>query len=185
MSEHRYSEKIIAEVLGLARDTVRVARLTILKEGDHWAKAHNEVALTAPAVPLLLKTLGVKIPKKRASIPGGITIHCLLQQADLEAHRNPTPPKKTAGGPAVLYKPPPQILIVDQLTRNHQILLARFKDEQLAPKGAKYLGQPRGLVRVRVRNTEKFVIGMEMNARHVQADLWELVGRGPRFRGRW
>jgi len=40
-------------------------------------------------------------------------------------------------------------------------------------------------VRVRVRDRELFTAGMEMPCRHVDGDLWELVGNMPRSRGRW
>lgn len=40
-------------------------------------------------------------------------------------------------------------------------------------------------VRVRVRDSRKFVPGMVLRGRFVDGDVYVLEGRGPRFRGRW
>jgi hypothetical protein len=40
-------------------------------------------------------------------------------------------------------------------------------------------------VRVRVPDSRKFVPGMPMRVRWVSGDLYQLVGRGPRFKGRY
>lgn len=40
-------------------------------------------------------------------------------------------------------------------------------------------------VRVRVHSAEKFVPGMPVRIRHVEDDLYDLEGRGPRARGVW
>jgi len=45
-----------------------------------------------------------------------------------------------------------------------------------------WMGQP---VRVRVKDSKKFVPGMRMKCRLVEGDIMALVGRGPRFKGRW
>ena len=41
------------------------------------------------------------------------------------------------------------------------------------------------MLRVRVRNNGHFVPGMPLRARHIEGDLYELVGRCPRFKGRY
>jgi hypothetical protein len=45
-----------------------------------------------------------------------------------------------------------------------------------------WFGNP---VRVRVPNSKKFVPGMRMKCRLVEGDVFALVGRGPRFKGKW
>lgn len=40
-------------------------------------------------------------------------------------------------------------------------------------------------VRVRVHDSRKFVPGMKLKCRLVEGDVMALVGRGPRFKGRW
>jgi hypothetical protein len=41
------------------------------------------------------------------------------------------------------------------------------------------------ILRVRVRNNSNFLPGMEIRARRLQADLYELQGPCPRRKGRW
>ena len=41
------------------------------------------------------------------------------------------------------------------------------------------------VVRMRVRDSENFVAGMEVPLRHVAADLYECERRAPRWRGKW
>jgi hypothetical protein len=45
-----------------------------------------------------------------------------------------------------------------------------------------WMGEP---VRVRVPDSKKFVPGMQMRCRKIEGDLYELVGRGPRYKGKW
>ena len=39
--------------------------------------------------------------------------------------------------------------------------------------------------RVRVHDSAKYVVGMEIVCRHLQDDVCEIAGRAPRWRGRW
>jgi hypothetical protein len=63
-------------------------------------------------------------------------------------------------------------LQVVRLTRNVHVVMAR------APGAA-------DLLRLKVARADNFRPGMKVMARHVQADLWEYAGRGPRSPGRW
>jgi hypothetical protein len=45
-----------------------------------------------------------------------------------------------------------------------------------------WMGEP---VRVRVPDSTRFIPGMKLRARLIERDLYVLVGRGPRFKGRW
>jgi hypothetical protein len=61
------------------------------------------------------------------------------------------------------------------------LLEAAPKDAEKFPKD---LGD-RGLLRLRVHKTMNFVVGMEVTADWVEQDLWEFLGRCPRWRGKW
>jgi hypothetical protein len=65
------------------------------------------------------------------------------------------------------------VLRVLRLTRNERIVMAEKKEA------------PDGELRVRVHSNVNFVPGMELTGKHVQQDLWDLVGRCPRRRGMW
>ena len=69
-----------------------------------------------------------------------------------------------------------QKLEVEGTCKNPQIVIARLKKDRRLEEE---------LLRVRVRENKNFVKGMEIQCRHLQADLWEFVGRCPRSRGRW
>ena len=77
--------------------------------------------------------------------------------------------------------PPPRpliekaMLVVDNVpNRNKMMVPAIWKDGDDVLK-----------VRVRVRNNKNFVRGMEIPCRQIQGEVWELIGRCPRFRGKW
>ncbi len=66
-------------------------------------------------------------------------------------------------------------LKVAKITKNRLILLAEHPD-----------GTERPPVRLRVKDTGLFTIGMDVpGCRHVEEDLYEYAGRQPRSRGRW
>lgn len=41
------------------------------------------------------------------------------------------------------------------------------------------------LIRVRVHDSGKYVLGMKLKVRKTSSDLWVIEGRAPRWRGRW
>lgn len=83
--------------------------------------------------------------------------------------------KIAAAGPLVQTRPDVVDLICMRMPMNRHIVLARMKD---APRTA-------ALVRVRVRDSSNFVAGMELQARHLGADLYQFEGRCPRYHGRY
>lgn len=90
-------------------------------------------------------------------------------------------PAESVAQPAML--PEPEILHVwNPRLKNKKILLAYRPGTD--PNDAK------NLLRVRVRNSDNFVRfvngkPMELKARHIQADLYELATPCPRWKGRW
>jgi hypothetical protein len=80
---------------------------------------------------------------------------------------------KSTGAPMDFLQDEPTKIVVDPSTRNVRntmIVMGNLKGER---------------VRVRVRSNRNFIPGMEMPCRHLNTDLWELVGNCPRARGRW
>jgi hypothetical protein len=66
-------------------------------------------------------------------------------------------------------------LRVQRITKNRLMMLADDPSgKELSP------------VRLKVRDTEKYVVGMMVpGCRQIEADLWVYAGREPRSRGRW
>jgi hypothetical protein len=89
-----------------------------------------------------------------------------LREEDLPWLGHPRPPVP----PVVTFK------VYPMRTLNPHILLAQ--------DGFVASGAPR-LVRVRVKTKDNFRPGMEVRARHVGGDLYELVGHCPRFPGKY
>jgi len=167
----RYAEDILSEALGLSRDIVREAREKLL-EGEDWETAGNRVVLTDDGVMRLLEALGVDLPKKRARVPGGLTIASLLDLSRLD-------PLTAVQGEDSAVKGKLYQLEAVSSPRNSKILMARHLEKDAPGETIE------GLVRVQVRDNSNFVDGMILVAMWIEQDLWELVGRCPRFRGRW
>lgn len=202
--EFEYSEVLLAEVLGMPRDNLQKIRMADpgttsserchkkpqahrapLRIGEDWELYHNEVRYVRPGVLKLLKLLGLDLPKKKPRHAGGQTIEEVLI-ASSRAYRGPT-------HCVVPWRPQDQHLVVLNITRNSHILMATFQDGALAPKGKKYQGREKKYtregdllfpVRVFVRSNKNFIPGMKILCRHRERDLWDLVGRCPRSRGR-
>lgn len=60
--------------------------------------------------------------------------------------------------------------LVSRFTKNDRILMAMLDGQE---------------IRVKVNSSRHFIPNMEIPVEHVQEDLWKLVGRCPRARGRW
>ncbi len=84
----------------------------------------------------------------------------------------------TVGPEALRFEPAePVVLVVVRVPRNPRIVLAAEKKEGGA------VGRE---VRVRVRDNRKFVPRMEIRAQATNAEgVYQLAGRGPRYRGRF
>jgi hypothetical protein len=78
------------------------------------------------------------------------------------------PPEKDAGAPADVTE---EVICCKTNLPNPRIILARKKDDQV--------------VRVRVKDSAHFTLGMTITATHIQEDLYEYCGRLPRQKGRW
>jgi len=173
--EYVYAEWLLADALGLRRDVLREAREECLEQGTDWDVAQRQVAYREAALPRLLEALGVDLPKKRARAPGGLTLEKLRRQALIRNREGEVRPGQEK-----------RMLVVDEQSarsRNRHILFGRLRGDQ--EQGGLPDVAVSGVLRVLVRDSERFVTGMEMECLHRQEDLWEYVGRMPRRRGRW
>lgn len=181
MPELIHEERALAESMGVTRETVRQMRVD-LKEGKDWGKVGGRILLSAAAV----ETLAERLAGAQASPHELLQVFRSAREASAAfSPKKPSLPLESepTTTAAVLWRPGNRIMVVDTRSRrnvNRKVVLGRPKEPLPAP----YVDN-KGLVRVRVRDNAKFVHGMEMTCRHVQSDLWELVGRGPRYRGRW
>jgi hypothetical protein len=161
-------ERELAELLGVAQDTVKEQRQTLqLTRGADWELVKGSVTYTDPSAKKILVALQ-RPPEAPAAT---VTPPAAAPPGD-------SAPNTAPAIPAVAELPSrAPVAIVDLVCvkqpRNPHIVLARLAAaDRSAP-----------LVRVRirnVRNADLFKPGTEIKARHVQDDLYQLEGRAPR-----
>lgn len=152
-----YSEKKLAEKIGLARGRLRELRLQCVKPED-IQRDGREVAVSEKGLGSLLEMVRAT---RNHPIPPDFD-DCLM-----------VPEKNNGPGPAAPAAPAAQLeeLIVKRVFLNPRLLLAT------APSGRE--------VRVRVRNNQNFVVKMKLKARPIGYDFYQMEGRCPRFKGRY
>jgi hypothetical protein len=157
MIEFDRVEAHVAGALGISRDHIRYLRKTFLKEGEHWAYVKKRVMLSASALSILAQKKALPYPTTEFS-----------EKAQGEA---------VAAQRLLLPAPFKGTLVAWSSPKNTRILLAYFPGTD--PNNRL------NLVRVRVRDNQNFVRGMEFKARHINEDLYDLEGSCPRWRGKF
>jgi len=179
VSEFMYEEKRLASALGVTRPMVKAVRVG-LSFGEQWTKKSGRIVLTRKGVVLISTQLLARCPTDDEM--GLICSACKIIAPEKEASLGL--PEGVPMALMVIDRPRGAVVMVVDLqtrhNRNIQIVMAR--PSRAIPRACI---DEKGMVRVRVRNNEKFTHGMEMQCRHLQKDLWELIGRCPRYRGRW
>ena len=157
----KIAERTLAADLGLSRETLLAWRTTELQEGRHWVRVGRDVRYLGEGVEAVRGLLQRDLAKSaETALP--------QPQAPDPTADTPSPAIEL---PAPALDPRSDLLTVVSLPRNPRLVLART----LA--GA--------LVRVRVRSSEHFVPGMQLRAQQEAGDVWCLIGRCPRWKGRW
>lgn len=152
-------ESELAELLGVAQDVLKAQRKALLlTRGADWDLVKNAVTYTEAAAKKILAALQAGSPPAEPAAVDPATIG--------EPAEPPALPEKAA--PAIVDA------LCAKLPRNRRIIIARLGAGREAP-----------LVRVRVKDSSNFRVGMELKARHLAADLYELEGKAPRFPGKF
>lgn len=166
-----HPERDLATMLGVSQDDVKARRQALqLTRGADWDLVKNVVTYTEAGAKKILEALSVAPSAGGAEPPAA---------ADLAPNTPPAVPDPAAAEARATAWPPAAAgdvvdLICAKLPRNQRIILARAAD---APRGS--------FVRVRVKDSSKFTVGMELKARHLSEDLYQLEGHGPRFSGKY
>lgn len=168
-------EETLPATLGISREALRELREKHLTDGTDWILKKKRVRLSDVGLAKLRQVL--QLP----SVP--------VPPSEVE-QKNAAglPPEKTGGpggnAPAGGDTPPLQpgvvVLHVWQTVRNGRILEAFKPGTDPAVRA--------NILRVRVRDSKNFIRSvhgkpMELRVRHLQADLYELVGACPRRKG--
>lgn len=156
-----YFESKLSEKLGISRDElVAIRRQLLQKKQEHWKMLGRELVISRAGVDLLLASL---IEKTGAGIDLSKILSCAVPQQSTTSKAAP-PPQKNGEVE----------LTVKRLYPNDRLLLATHPETQEQ-------------LRVSVPSNANFRPAMKLKARP-QGDPrqpWKLVGRCPRFPGRW
>jgi len=197
MSKGRlYEEEQVATAMGLPVERLREMRRGMSTPEEWTTGFSRSVVFTAAGIAALLKKTGLAlkpgelaraaqaVPGKEAQAetpPGGTEVAegpvVTQEQAGKEdgATGLSRPTEKEGGGAVAEKEARVETLVVLRTTcRNRQILLACIK------------GRPHlGIQKIRVRSKKNFVPLMECMCRHSRGDVWALMGKLPRLKGRW
>lgn len=148
-------ESGVCSRLGLNKDELRAIRRSALTEGADWIQHKKRICYSQAGV------------EKVAAVVGG-------QASTLE--------QKAAGSAiaqeiAAIKEPVLVEVLVLRQTRHKQILEGYFPDTDPNDIAKR--------IRIRVRDGRNFTKGMAVRVEHLGADLYQLVGRCPRSKGRW
>ena len=160
------TEKETAEVLGIARTSLRALRKAELAEGPDWFRGEKDV--------VIYRQTGIeKIAAALKRDAGGQK----TGEADGPLDTWIGPEKNDGGAAAFVGVAADQVPVLSLVVTRHRMGVNSKLIEARAEDGA--------LLRVRVHDNENYRPGMKMRARLERPGLAVIVGRGPRFPGRW
>lgn len=168
MNTSYQKEADVAQQLGISRDEVKQLRGQSLKLGHDYMTVKGETVITNSGMAKLVKSIG-RIGRAAKGALAQFGIGSIA-----------TPPEEAAASPG-----PRQGAALPQIDNSSALPLKivrrpvnlRIVYAQLPNEGA--------IVRVRVKTSIKFVPGMTIEARQIEGDLYQHVGRLPRFRGKY
>lgn len=163
-----FTERNVATEIGLSSEAIRELRLKYLDPEEDWALVRGLVRYTKKARDILLTA--VRIPPAEAPSVAPAGAEAPTQSEAAETLRAIGP----GGAWTILEDPRPwRPAEVTGRYKNRRVFLARL------------LVEPFTIVTVRVRDSEKFLVGMEVPVRAIDVNLYELASRLPRWPGRW
>lgn len=157
-----YAERNVAAEIGLTSETIRELRAKHLTKDEDWALERGLVRYTKKGREKILAAVLIP-PADAPSAP---------PTAADEATVTPAP---GPGGAWTLLEDqrPWMPATVEQRYHNKKVFVARLEVE------------PFTIVTVRVRDSEKFTVGMRVPIRAIEGNLYELASRLPRWSGKW
>lgn len=186
-----YLECRIGKTVGLSDSLIKKTRRDLLVPEEDFKKVDGRVAYTEEAVAKLFGFLqGSKSSAvARSKIPA-MDVSEILSAAQVQAAPAEKQPLLLPL-PWTLWAVPDAVLIVARIfPRNSKIMHAKLHPEWIKKNGAAYksktgIDPDQATHRIKVRSTQKFVVGMEVPCRWKQSDLWLCTRRMPYRKGRW
>lgn len=163
MSENSFSEERIAETLKISRTDLIALRKEILFERDHWETKKRTVIYTQAGLDKVLEHLNL--------VSQGFAAPLVVTKSYNGVHDESEQPINDPGELSKKETAPEYVLIrITQKFRNPVLMAAVFE------------GNP---IRVRVRDSKNFMVGMKIKARRIRDDFFIFEGRCPRWKGRF
>jgi hypothetical protein len=180
---NRFTEGHIAQATGLSIDQIKQIRESSLYEKEHWIKSGREIVYTDEGKSKFLEWISKKF--------GAVRSIFTQDESDLKTAPSTLPNSSDAVATLKLNEAGVSFEQVNEsfteaieYTSSQPVPLT-VSNRCINPKLIIATANNGDLVRVRVRDNQNFQKGMKVNAKQIQADLYELVGRCPRFKGRW
>ena len=168
MDKLEVTERNVAAEIGLSPEAVKELRAKYLDPETDWKLERGLVRYTKKARDIILAA--VRIPPAEAPSAPPAAPEAPTRSEAAEELRASGP----GGSWAILDDPRPWVpAVVANRYKNRRVFVARLDVE------------PFTLVTVRVRDSEKFAIGMRVPIRAIDVNLYELASRLPRWPGRW
>jgi hypothetical protein len=178
-----HAESELVATLGLARKRVRDVRAGTLVRGEDWNHIGGQVRYTDEGQKKLLSALHITPPPAAPSAPEPTDAKDLAPKKSVLLTPDDLPDDdsipsvhidgEASGGKTAALQLKPgdeRELVCSKLCLNKAIVLATFGTLQ---------------VRVRVRDSSNITRGLKMKCRLIDADLWQLAQRLPRWKGKW
>ncbi len=218
MKDFIYLECRLRDGLGISDGLMKKTRRAVLSRDNDFALVDGRIAYTAAAVDKAFGFLkGDKSSdstRERALVANlsEILDAALIQAvpAEKQATQKAEPTTTASEPPAVrtmnlLSAPwgvPPAVLVVERLTLNDRILMARLHEDWVQEHGFDFFHRilfpvlrdaernnpdlfKTKLFRVRVNTSVNFIKGMTVECAHIDQDFWECTQRMPRWRGKY
>lgn len=160
------TEADYADQSGVPKESIKAFRVDELIRADHWDTEGRRVGYTEPGLQLLNIQFGTQITPKSTPEKNGAKKAAAEQLKVLRTPRN----KRIVMGVALNAADKRRDVETPESRAHYTVT-----DDDLRAE----------VYRVRVRDNTKFVRGMVMTVVHIEADLFELTGNQPRFRGRY
>jgi hypothetical protein len=163
VSENSFSEERIAETLKISRTDLIALRKEILFEREHWETKKRTVIYTQSGLDKVLEHLNL--------VSQGFAAPLVVTKSHNGVPRESSEPINNPEAISAKEPAPEYVLIrITEKFRNPVLMAAVFE------------GNP---IRVRVRDSKNFMVGMEIKARRIRDDFFIFEGRCPRWKGRF
>ena len=163
-------ESAIADTLGIPREKLAELRKETLVVREDWLQKGRKIFMTQPGIAKIIALLK-RAPEVIKTVLGEKTAPTTQSEPQQPVARESAPAEDPIQKELMdrLAARGLHLAVITKLFRKSRILFAELDGKQ---------------IRVKVRSSENFVIGMKISCRHDHDDVYQFHGRLPRRKGR-